>query len=162
MFDRLISILTFVSALGAGVTTGIWFTFSVFVMAALAKRPAAEGIAAMQSINVTIINPTFLIVFLGMPALCVILAIAAFIKWGEPGMALLLAGALLYFVGVFLVTMVFNVPLNDALAAVDPASAEGAALWTRYLSVWTIWNHVRMIAGLTALAAFIAAFRSFP
>ena len=46
---------------------------------------------------------------------------------------LLLVGALLYFVGTFLVTMFFNVPLNDALAAVAPDSSEGASLWSRYL-----------------------------
>jgi uncharacterized membrane protein len=49
--------------------------------------------------------------------------------------------------------------LNDALAAVDPASGEGAAVWARYLDVWVKWNHVRSIAGLAALAAFIMALR---
>ena len=37
----------------------------------------------------------------------------------------MIAGGLLYVVGMFVVTMVFNVPLNNALAAVDPASPEG-------------------------------------
>jgi uncharacterized membrane protein len=46
--------------------------------------------------------------------------------------------------------MVFNVPLNDALAKVEPSSAEGASLWTRYLTDWTIWNHVRTVAALAA------------
>ena len=55
--------------------------------------------------------------------------------------------------------MIFNVPLNDALASVDPASGEGAALWERYLDVWVKWNHVRTVAGLGALACFIQALR---
>jgi uncharacterized membrane protein len=58
-----------------------------------------------------------------------------------------------------LVTMAFNVPLNQALAAVEPASAEGGALWSRYLSAWTAWNHVRTSASLLAAASFIAALR---
>jgi uncharacterized membrane protein len=65
---------------------------------------------------------------------------------------------LLYFVGTFLVTLVFNVPLNNRLAAVNPDSAEGKALWTHYLSVWTAWNHVRTVAPLAAMACFILAF----
>ena len=53
--------------------------------------------------------------------------------------------------------MVFNVPLNDALAAVDPASSNGAAVWANYLSQWVMWNHVRTITGIVALACFILA-----
>ena len=61
--------------------------------------------------------------------------------------------------GIIVVTMVFNVPLNNALAAVDPAGAEGATLWTRYLSESVPWNHVRTLAGVAALASFIFAMR---
>ena len=69
----------------------------------------------------------------------------------------MLAGGLLYVVGGFLVTIVFNVPMNNALAVVDPASAEGASYWTRYLTRWTAWNHVRTVACLAAAAALIVA-----
>jgi uncharacterized membrane protein len=49
------------------------------------------------------------------------------------------------------------VPLNNALAAVDPASAEAAGVWARYLNDWTLWNHVRTISSIVASALFIAA-----
>jgi uncharacterized membrane protein len=62
--------------------------------------------------------------------------IAAFLRWHEPGAAYVLAGGLLYFLGTFLVTMLFNVPRNNALAAVAATSTEGAALWADYLIVW--------------------------
>jgi uncharacterized membrane protein len=55
--------------------------------------------------------------------------------------------------------MVFNVPLNDALAKVEPSSAEGASLWARYLTDWTMWNHVRTSAALAATTTFIIALR---
>jgi len=60
-------------------------------------------------------------------------------------------------VGTVLVTMVFNVPRNDALAAVDPASAEGARLWARYVVEWTAWNHVRTAAALAAATLLTVA-----
>jgi hypothetical protein len=50
------------------------------------------------------------------------------------------------------VTMAFNVPLNNALAAADPASAEATSVWARYLKDWTLWNHVRGIAPPAASA----------
>jgi uncharacterized membrane protein len=59
--------------------------------------------------------------------------------------------------GMFAVTMIFNVPLNNALAAADPVSHEAASLWTRYLADWTAWNHVRTVASTAACVLFIAA-----
>lgn len=147
--------LEFIAALGAGLTAGIFYAFSTFVMAALARLPPAEGIAAMNSINVTVINPWFMAVFMGTPLVSAVIAVLALLRWSEPGSFHVLAAALFYIVGSFGVTMVFNVPLNTALAAVTPASSEGAALWTRYVSEWTFWNHVRTAAPLIAMALFI-------
>ena len=82
----------------------------------------------------------------------------AVIGWDEARSPYLLAGAVLYLFGCILVTIVFNVPLNTALATAKP-DAEGVALWRRYLSDWTKWNHVRTAASLLAAAAFILALR---
>jgi uncharacterized membrane protein len=157
MFTYLLFALTLLSVLGSGLIAGAFFAFSTFVMGALGRLPAAHGIAAMQSINVVVINPWFLGVFIGTAAMCALLVAAALFTWHQSGAVLLLAGALLYFVGTFLVTMKFNVPLNNALAAVAPDSAEGAGLWSRYLVTWTNWNHVRTIAALAASAALTIA-----
>jgi uncharacterized membrane protein len=54
-----------------------------------------------------------------------------------------LGRGVLHVLGNVLVTMAFNVPRNDALARVDPASAPGAEVWASYLTGWTAWNHVR-------------------
>jgi uncharacterized membrane protein len=155
----LIVALTFMAAIGSGLMAGLFFAFSTSVMAALARLPAESGAAAMNSINVVILNPLFLSVFMGIALLCAILAVRAFLNWSEPGSAWLMAGSLFYLVGIFLVTAVFSVPLNDALAAVAPGTAEGTALWTRYLADWVPWNHVRTLSGVAALASFIMALR---
>lgn len=157
MFNNVLFALTLLSALGSGLIAGAFFAFSTFVMGALGKLPPAHGIAAMQSINAVVINPWFLGVFIGTAAACVFLVVAAVLAWQEPGATLLLAGALLYFAGTFLVTMFFNVPLNDALAAVAPDSSGGGSLWSRYLVTWTNWNHVRTIAALAASAVLTVA-----
>ena len=159
MSDGLLRVLTLIAALGSGLMAGFFFAFSVSVMKALGRLPPAQGIAAMQSINVVVINPVFLIAFFGTAAACVAVAISALSGWSEPGAAYLLAGALLYLAGSFLVTIVFNVPRNDELAAVDQSSAAAATLWAGYLTTWTAWNHVRTAAALAAAAALSLALR---
>jgi uncharacterized membrane protein len=69
----------------------------------------------------------------------------------------MLAGSLLYLVGTFGVTVVGNVPLNDALAALDPADAGSASAWASYQARWMAWNHVRTFAALAATASMILA-----
>jgi uncharacterized membrane protein len=143
--------VTLASALGCGLVAGVFFAFSSFVMKALARLPAPQGIAAMQSINIVVINPWFLGVFLGTAAACLFLIVAMFI-WERPDGIYM--GSLLYLVGTIGVTRAFNIPRNDALARVDPTSAEGARLWANYVTSWTAWNHVRTVAALAAAAWF--------
>ncbi len=157
MIDRLMFVLMFLAALGCGLMAGFFFAFSACVMGALARLPAAQGIAAMQSINVVVINRLFLGTFFGTAALCLLVAIAALLTWGRPGTIPVLAGSVLYLVGTILVTVRFNVPLNDELAGADANSAEAASLWSRYLTVWTTWNHVRAVAALAAAALLTVA-----
>jgi uncharacterized membrane protein len=153
----LLPILTFLAALGSGLMAGFFFAFSATVMWALGRIQPASGIAAMQAINVVVLNPLFLGTFFGTALLSLVLDIVALMDWSAPWSGYLVAGSLLYFVGTFLVTLLFNVPLNNKLAAVKPDSTEGK-VWTHYLRVWTAWNHVRTVAPLAAMAAFILAF----
>lgn len=155
--DYLLFALTLLAALGCGLMAGFFFAFSVSVMKALDRRPPAEGIAAMQSINVAVINPVFLAAFLGTAVVCVFVMISSLVRWHVPGALYLLVGGALYLAGSFLVTMVFNVPKNNALAAVDPASADGTRLWASYLAKWTAWNHIRAAAALAAAASLTIA-----
>jgi uncharacterized membrane protein len=157
MVDHLSLPLKLIAALGCGLIAGVFFAFSTFVIKALAQQPTAQGIATMQSINITVINPWFMTTFLGTSVVCLILIVSSLLKWQQPSAAYLLAGSLLYLIGTFGVTLVFNVPLNDALALAKPNSTEGANLWTKYLTNWTFWNHVRTIAALVAAALFTLA-----
>jgi len=155
--DSLIFTLTLFAALGCGLIAGVFFAFSAFVMKALARLSPAEGIAAMQSINVAVINPLFLTAFLGTAAACVFVIISSFLRWHDPGAVYSLAGGVLYLVGSLLVTIVFNVPKNKALASVAPGDPNSASLWASYLASWTAWNHVRAVAALAAAASLIIA-----
>lgn len=157
MIDRLLFTSTLLSALGCGLMAGFFFAFSAAVMTALARLPPDEGISAMKSINVAVINPVFFTVFFGTALLCVLVAAIALLVLPDPGAYYLLAGSLLYIAGAVLVTVVFNVPLNNMLASLDPDSLASADRWREFLRRWTAWNHVRTAASICAMASFIMA-----
>jgi uncharacterized membrane protein len=142
------------AVLSTGVVAGIFFAFSNFVMSALERVQPSAGMASMQAINVTVLNLLFFLFFIGAALLSLVLGIFSFRRWQHSSSAWLLAAGLLYVVGSFLVTVAGNVPLNEALAKVDPSGPEFVSFWGEYVSRWVAWNHVRTVASLLAAAAF--------
>lgn len=155
MIAKIVPLAVFAALLGAGLNAGVFYAFSSFIMAGLGRIPTSEGVNAMNAINVTVINPSFLGVFMGTTVVCAALAIWSLTSLGDPRAWLVLAASVIFVVGCFGVTMAFNVPLNDRLAAVTADQAEG--LWRTYLTVWTRWNTVRTIAPLVSTALFVLA-----
>jgi uncharacterized membrane protein len=158
MTGDLIIAATVAAVVGCALVAGLLFAFSTSVMPALARRPAAEGIAVMQTINSTILNPLFGLVFGGTMVLCLALAVTAPFTTDESHATLRGIGGAVYVIGVFVETMVVNVPMNNALDAVDPASDEGAVYWRTFLRRWTAWNHLRALAGTTASVTLVWSF----
>lgn len=152
--DQLLLILTLASALGCGLVAGVFFAFSAFVMKALSRLPPSDGIAAMQSINVAVLNAWFLGAFFGTGAACLVALIWSLFLWKETGALYLLLGGVFYLVGCLLVTIVFNVPKNEALASVSPSDVEAERRWADYVATWTAWNHVRTAMALAGAASF--------
>lgn len=159
MSDRVIYAMTVLAAVGSGMMGGLFFVFSTTIMTALGRIAPASGIAVMQSINVVIQNPLFFVAFFGPAVLSIALVVAALAGWAAGNPFAIYAGAAFYLIGIMAVTIVFNVPMNNALDAVDPTSASGVAFWSTYLSDWAAWNHVRTIAGVAACISFILALR---
>lgn len=157
MLDLTFTILLWIAAIGSGLVAGLFFAFSTFIMAALANIAPSHGISAMQSINSTILRSLFIPLFFGTTLASAALAIVALLRWGEPGAWSMLAAAVIYVLGMFVGTIAFNVPLNTALARVEASSNEAVPVWSRYLAVWTRWNHVRTIAATIACGLYIVA-----
>lgn len=142
-------LLVLLAAWSSAITGGIFYAFSSFVMAALARIPASAGMMAMQSINITVLNGTFFAAFFGTALLCLAIIVLGLIGFG--GLSTwAVAGAAVYLVGTIGVTMVLNVPLNNQLAVMDVNAAASADAWLVYVRDWTLWNHVRTIAALVA------------
>jgi uncharacterized membrane protein len=150
-------IATVLTALGCGLIAGAFFAFSSFVMTALKRLPAAQGIAVMQSINKLAVTPAFMTALFGTAAACLGLVGWAAISWGGLVAALMIAGGVAYLVGAIGVTIACNVPLNDRLAKLHPQGSDAAGRWEEYVTKWTAWNHLRAAAALAAAALLTIA-----
>jgi uncharacterized membrane protein len=148
----MVTTLGLLLVVGAGAIGGVFFAFSSFIMRALVELPPAQGVRAMQRINVVVLNPIFLGVFVGTALLGLCVAAVSLVRWASPGSAWLLAAAILYVVGCFGVTMRCNVPRNNRLARLEAESAAAVAYWPDYVREWTQWNHLRTCASLAAAA----------
>jgi len=155
MSPQLTEALTLGAAVGSALVAGIFFAFSTFVMNALGRVKPEQGITVMQMINITVINPWFMIAFFGTGVTGLIVAIPAMLGMSAPLDVHHLAGIVLYVVGCIAVTVMFNVPLNNALAVTDAENPESVPLWHHYLRRWTVWNHVRTAASLAAAALLV-------
>lgn len=153
---QLITIATFLAALGSGLMAGLFFTYSNSIMPSLARVPVPQGVLTMNTINVVIQNPLFLAVFMGTALLCLVTIAGALLGW-TPRPLWAALGAVLYLAGCIAVTIGINVPMNNALAAVAADSAEAARLWATYLDRWVFWNHIRAVACTGSMAALIVA-----
>ena len=154
MMEPYVAIIAVLSAIGSGLIGGVFFAFSNFVMNGLARLPFREGMAAMHSINETVLNPAFLGAFLGSGALCIIAITAAILHWSSHHSAFYFAGGILYAAGSLLVTIACNVPRNESLARVTPAESDAEEGWVNYVKEWTAWNHVRTFASLASSVCF--------
>ncbi|MFJ4683461.1 DUF1772 domain-containing protein [Streptomyces sp. NPDC088789] len=150
-------VLTVLGVLGTGLIAGVFCGFSTFVMRGLAGLPPAQGVAAMQSINVTAVRPPFMTVFAGTAVLSAVIAVVTFVLWPDEGTVELLLGSALYLFGTFGLTIVANVPRNEALAKLEAGTAEASSYWSTYLREWTFWNHVRTVASAAAAICYVLA-----
>ena len=157
MMNGFIFVLTLLAALGCAMMAGVFFAFSAFVMKALARLPAQQGIGAMQAINVAAVTFAFMAALFGIAVACGTLAVWALFAWDEGFAPYLLVGSSLYLIGTILLTIAYHVPRNEALARVEPHSVEAEGHWRRYLSGWTAWNHLRAAAALAAGATLAIA-----
>ena len=155
--EEIITATLWFAALSVGIMAGVYFTFSMFVMQSLDALEWPAGMVAMQSINRIIVKSLFLPLFFASSLACLLLAVIGVMQWGGAGAWQMVIGGTLYLVGMLVVTMIGNVPLNNALEATDAAGPEAEAMWRRYMQRWLPWNHVRTVSCTVSLALLIGA-----
>jgi uncharacterized membrane protein len=155
-------ILTSVAAILSAVAAGMMYAFSTFVMRGLDRTGPVDAITAMRGINAEAnSNPAFLLAYFGATILALVVGVIAVIQLRQPGSVWLLVGAVFAILGA-VITMAFNVPLNNHLDTVDPAGlspADAAREWRAYMSTWTAWNHARSGTGVVGAALMLVGLR---
>jgi len=152
--SSLLTVTIIAAIVGSALIGGIFFAFSNFVMKALERVPSSEGVLAMQTINITVLNPGFLGAFMGTALIGLMLAIVAIAGWENVYSPYLLGGAVAYVGGTWLVTVLGNVPLNNKLSVMKPDDPELIEVWEHYLDQWTKLNTRRAGAALLAAVLF--------
>ena len=160
------NIFQFLSVLCCGLMAGLLFSYSCSVNIGLNSLENNEYLKAMQSINNAIQNPYFLIVFLCLLFILPVTSILQYKEMANTSFYFILTATLIYFVGVFGVTMFCNVPLNEQLAKFDISTAttnEIASMRQSFEKPWNSYHSIRTIAsvisfGLTILSILKSKF----
>ena len=118
-------------------------------MHSLAELSNENGMLAMQKINLKIINPIFMVFFLGTPLLCITNIFNTFPYLESSGYLYIFVGSIVYLLGPFGITMLCNVPLNNKLAKSELSSAD--TVWVNYQQRWQFWNHIRTYIGIISI-----------
>ena len=154
MTSRITTAAGILGAITSAITAGVYADFSARIMPSYGRMANATGIAKMQSINRSIENGPFMLAFCGAGLAGGYLVFR--VLRGERALSdvLLAAGGSAYLAGLLL-TMVYNVPLNNRLAAADPHAASTVELWRDYLQNWTAANTVRAVLSAAAVGLII-------
>lgn len=155
---KMTTILLIVTATLTALIAGLFYAYSCSVVLGLGKLSDVEYLKSMQSINREILNPVFFISFMGTAFL---LPISTFIYRGQnPVFLLLLLATLAYLIGVFGVTVVGNVPLNDQLDQFDIANSTSQVLKEmrdKFENRWNFFNNIRTFFSVISIVLTVCA-----
>lgn len=160
----MIFVASSLSAFACAVIAGVFLAFSDFVMRSLDRASDGSGVEAMQIINREVFRTIFMVLLIGMAITAPVLALFAYhAQPGSPAMAIIIASGI-YTVGVFGVTLGFNVPKNKRLDKLAAPGATAENYWKQeFYPNWTVWNHVRTVASaLAAIGFFVGAILTTP
>jgi uncharacterized membrane protein len=155
-------ILTTIAAIASAAAGGMMYVFSTFVMRGLDRTGPLNAIIAMRGMNAEAnASPAFLLGYFAAFLLALAVGVMAAVQLRQPGSWWVLVGAV-FGVLAAIITMAFNVPLNNHLDAVNPvglSAADAAREWHTYFTTWTAWNHVRTVTAFVAAALMLVGVR---
>lgn len=155
---KMTTTLLIITATLTALIGGLFYAYSCSVILGLGKLSDAEYLKSMQSINREILNPVFFMSFMGT---AILLPVMTFILRGQnPAFLFLLSATLVYLIGVFGITMVGNVPLNNQLDQFDIMNSSTEAMRKMregFENRWNFLNHIRSICSAVSIVLVICA-----
>ena len=145
------STVVLVAALvAAGLIAGLFYAYACSVLPGLARGDDKTFVEGMRGINVAIINPVFMLTFLGAPLLA---GVAVFLHFGSPSLPWVIAGFVLL-AGMVLLTGAVHIPLNNAL---DRGGDDYAAVRAAFETTWVRWNILRALVSTAGFGCLVGA-----
>lgn len=140
---------------------GFFFAWYCSTLWGLDLLPPETAISAMNEMNSIVRNASFALFFFGTPIYLMVTALLAHSTENRPSAILFFVAAFVYVGGCFALTGMVNVPLNEALALIEPDKVtRPEEIWTTYSRDWQYWNIVRMLfAGLSFLVGLIGLYQ---
>lgn len=146
-----------ITVLFSGLIAGLFFSYSCSVNLGLHTLLDVEYIKTMQSIDKEIQNLYFLSVFMGLLLLFPLAAWTSYTASNKVVFYLFLISAIIYYVGVFGVTIFGNVPLNNQLAAIDLSNTSQETLSMFRYQFETNWAKYHLIRTSASIISFLLA-----
>jgi uncharacterized membrane protein len=136
-----------------GLMAGLFYVFSHAIMPGLGRADDRTFVGGYQAIDKAIVNPWFLVSFLGALVLTALAAVLHLGKDGRPVLPWIVAALVLYVV-TLAITFAVNIPLNNEIQAAGAPDriADLAAVRGRFEATWVRWNLVRTVTSVTAFA----------
>ena len=148
-------IVLIITVVTTGLIAGLFYSWSCSVTLGLARVSDNTYVEAFQQMNRAILNPAFFVIFLGT---AILLPVSVWLNY-TPGTNTrfwwLVGASAFYLMGVFGVTMVGNVPMNDALDKFQLASATAQEISAQRAVFEVRWNNLNLVRAACATIALI-------
>jgi len=146
-------IALYISIILTGLSAGLFYAWQVSVIPGTKLVKDATYIETMQKINRAIINPLFMLIFLGT---LIMQFLSVYLYWDSTGPFWFILGATaLYGAGTILITGIGNVPLNDALDTLKLNQLSTDQVTTERRDYESRWNRFHIIRTVFSVLAFM-------
>ena len=155
------TIILALAILLTGLMAGIFFTWSNAVKPGIGKLGDIEYLRALQSMNRVILNNAFKIIFLGAIIAVALVPVFYFNLYPKNIFWLFVFTLVIYWIGVFGVTVSGNIPLNEILDKTNLESITSEEIKTLRKSIEVKWNNFNLIRCISSAITFLILIVSF-
>lgn len=149
------TIILILTTLSSGLMAGLFYSWSISVTPGLAKVNDENYLKAFQSMNRAILNPVFLIIFMGLVILLILLSYLSYNSTEPAQFWYILSATVLYIAGVIVVTIFGNVPMNNKLEVLQIESINLEQMASFRLGFENKWNKLNMIRTICSALSFL-------
>ena len=155
---NLLQICQFIAVLFTGLLAGLFYGYDCSIIKGLGNLQNDVYVQSFQSINKVIQNPYFFVSFMGSLLVLPVASWLSYNNFNTTTFYLLLSASLVYFIGVFGVTVFGNVPLNEQLAVFNISKAteiEISEMRKIFESTWNKYHAIRTVASIISFCLTI-------